>query len=140
MEAPQDVENVESADAFILFNERERDRIAPIVSELTSLRVSTYFWRRDIPVGEAWEQYERHRLRSAHTIVLFLGPSGWGPTHRQLAEEAQALQKPILPVLIGQPPLEALEEVGSLFRNRRYLDLSQGDTVQQLASEIRRYT
>lgn len=140
MEAPQMVENVESVDAFMLYNERERDRVAPIVSQLTSLKVSTYFWRRDIPVGEPWEPYEIGQLRNAHTIVLFLGPGGWGPNHQRLAEEAHKLQKTILPVLIGQPPLEALEELGGLFRDRRYLDLSKGDTVEQLAAEIRRYT
>jgi TIR domain len=109
-------------DAFILYNEREESAQA-VVEELSSQGVSTHFWRRDIAPGEAWEEIENERFRTARTVVVFLGSLGWGPNHRRLAVEAQHSKKRIIPVLIGNPPTEALREVDGMFEKLRYLDL-----------------
>ncbi len=41
-------------------------------------------------------------------------------------------------MLIGAPPEKAFEEADSLFRDKRYLDLTQKGSVKKLAEEIRR--
>ena len=53
-----------SVDAFILFNDKE-DTVLNIVKKLELKGVSTYFWRRDIPVGEPWSDIEKEILRYA---------------------------------------------------------------------------
>ena len=128
-----------SIDAFILYNPQET-AIEKIVNELSSRNIRTYFNRRDNVVGEEWEKMEGERLRSAEAVVVFLGDSGWGPNQKGLAERAQSLQKRILPVLIGQPPDNAFDEAGGLFRRRVYLDLRELDSASltKLADEIRR--
>ena len=126
-------------DAFILFNEHET-LVESIVGELQSSGVSTYFWRSDVPIGEAWEGLEAQQLRDAYNVCVFLGSSGWGPTHLKITQEAQRLQKRIIPVLIGDPPDQAFEEADGLFRTRRYLDLRTPDpvSIRRLADAIRR--
>ena len=128
-----------SIDAFILYNEQETV-VEGIVDELSSHNISTHFWRRDIPVGDDWKKIEDERLKSARAVVVFLGDSGWGPNHLRLAREARALQKRMLPVLVGSPPDSAFVEVDGLFRDRRYLDLRKADSASlaRLEQEIRR--
>jgi hypothetical protein len=125
-------------DAFILFNERE-NVVESIVGELSSRDISTYFWRRDIPIGERWREVEEERLGSARAVVVFLGSEGWGPNHLSLAVQAQELKKRIIPVLIGDPPKEALGEADGLFEGLRYLDLRvrSGASLTRLAEAIR---
>jgi hypothetical protein len=112
----------EPIDAFILFNERE-EGVASIVDELTVQGVSTYFWRRDIKAGEAWEKVESEKIRSAGAVLVFLGDHGWGQYHLRLAIEALSVGTHIIPVLIGEPPPEAFKEAGGIFVNLRYVDL-----------------
>ena len=132
-EAPE-----EPVDAFILFNEGE-DIVEGIVGDLSLRDISTYFWRRDIPVGERWREVENAQLRNARAVVIFLGSKGWGPNHLRLAGEAQELEKRIIPVLIGDPPNEALAEAGGLFERLRYLDLriKSAGALARLADAIR---
>jgi KAP family P-loop domain. len=109
-------------DAFILFNESEK-QVPTIVDHLEAEGISTYFWRRDIEVGEDFIKSEGDFIRSAKTVVVFLGSAGWGPTQSTLARQAQQLERRILPVLIGDPPSSAFDEIGGLFRRLRYVDL-----------------
>jgi hypothetical protein len=110
-------------DAFILFNERE-DAVVGIVDELEKRGVSTYFWRRDVLAGESTSAVENARLEEARTVVVFLGNSGWGPSHKSIAERARPTKR-LIPVLIGNPPDAALNEIGGLFRDPRYVDLRE---------------
>jgi len=123
-------------DAFILFNERE-EGVAGIVEQLQALGISTYFWRRDVEPGETWEELEGVKLREARVVLVFLGRAGWGPNHLRITEEAQRLEKRIIPLLIGDPPEEAFEEAGRLFRNRRYLDMKRPESLDLLVDAIR---
>lgn len=129
----------ESVDAFILFNEQE-NQVEKIVEMLSERRVFTYFWRRDIAIGESWAGIETRQLELAKTVVIFLGNAGWGPTQREIGKSAIKLNKPIIPVLIGDPPPESFEDVSGLFNQLRYLDMRvlSGDNVDRLAREIRR--
>jgi hypothetical protein len=122
-------------DAFILFNEREV--VAPIVEQLQARGISTYFWRRDVEPGEEWERLEARTLREARVVLVFLGRAGWGPNHLRIAEEAQRLEKRIIPLLLGDPPEEAFEEAGRLFRVRRYLDMRSPQSLEALVASIR---
>lgn len=126
-------------DAFILFHEPE-EAVAPIVEALEGRGVSTHFFRRDIYAGERFKDIEAKRLEEARTIVVFLGDRGWGPTHLELANRALELKKQLIPVLVGNPPEDAFEKVGSLFRDRLYVDLRKGDEtgIEQLVRSIQR--
>lgn len=127
------------ADAFILYNEKQTD-VEAIISKLESNGISTYFWRRDIPAGEPWEEYESRQLREARTVLVFLGDSGWGPNHLRIAQEAQSLGKRLIPVLTGNPPEADLDNADGLFRKRRYLDLRQvtPDGIDLIVREVQR--
>ena len=137
MDPPQTDTPTKSVDAFILFNEEE-ESVAKIVDELSSLGISTYFWRRDISFGARWENIESDKLRAALAVVVFLGRRGWGPTHLKLTKEAQSLNKDIIPVLIESPTNDAWDEADGLFRKLRYVDLARSNSVAELAQEIRR--
>jgi hypothetical protein len=109
-------------DAFILFNEKEDD-VAILVELLEAQGVKTYFWRRDIPLGTSWTDVEDQRLRDARAVLVILGKHGWGPTHLEIARQAQALGKRIIPVLLDDPPMGAMAEASELFVRLRYADL-----------------
>ena len=115
-------------DAFILFNERE-SAVQEVVDELERRAVSTYFWRQDIEAGQEWQSIEARNLAAARTVLVFLGPEGWGATHLKLAREAQQLAKPLIPVLLGDPPPGDAEKLGGLFTTRRYIELRQRDSA-----------
>jgi len=117
-------------DAFILFNEREKV-VPSIEARLTKEGITTYIWNRDIPVGDAWEEFEHNMLQSmlqsAAVILLFLGSQGWGPTHLKLASHAREAGKRIIPVLIGDPAGDAFDKLDGLFRKLRYVDLRRDE-------------
>jgi KAP family P-loop domain len=114
-------------DAFLAYHESE-DRIATINAGLEATGLHTHFWRTDIKIGELAD--EAPQLRASRNVVVFLGSKGWGPNHRRIVESAVAQAKRILPVLIGDPPKEALDEVGGLFRRIRYLDWRAEDPAK----------
>lgn len=126
-------------DAFILHNERE-EAVPRIVEGLAARGITTYFWRRDVDVGEKWKTLESERLRLARLVLVFLGATGWGPNHKPLAGEAQKLGKRILPVLIGPPPTGAITELDGLFEETRYFDLQtvNESALNALADVVRR--
>lgn len=107
---------------FLLYNEREK-LPDTIVAELRNRGTSLYFYRSDLRYGENIKEREASKMRHARAAVILLGDAGWGISQAELAQEAVSLGKPILPVLIGSPPEEAMDQVGSLFRLRRRLDL-----------------
>lgn len=112
----------ERSEVFLLYNEREK-RADEVVSELRERGVRLYFYRRDLPLGGNIREIETSRLQSASVFVVLLGSEGWGVSQAELGQQAVALGKPIVPVLIGDPPEQAMEQVGALFRLRRRLDL-----------------
>ncbi len=114
-------------DAFLAYHEGE-DRVAMINAGLEEAGLHTHFWRTDIKIGEPAD--EAPQLRASRNVVVFLGSNGWGPNHRRIVESAVTQAKRILPVLIGDAPREALDEVGGLFRRIRYLDWRAEDPAK----------
>lgn len=127
----------DNPDIFLLYNERE-EMPNTIASELRHREVSLYFYRSDVPFGGKISEIEADRLKTARGVVVLLGDQGWGVSQAQLGQEATQLGKPILPVLIGSPPDEAMDQVGRLFRDRRRLDLRKPspELFDQLADAI----
>src|SRR4051794_15790715 len=125
-------------EAFVLYNDNET-AIAGIVDALMQRNVSTYYFRRDVPVGAEMEAVEQERLASSATVVIALGDHGWGPNQLRLASQARALEKAILPVLIGKPSERDLDQLDGLFRKLRYLDLRHFSppSFDELANAIR---
>jgi hypothetical protein len=116
----------EQRKVFLLYNERETG-VEEIVGRLHSLLTPTYFFPRDVTPGEDIEKIEDLKLRQASTVVVMLGAQGWGSWQRMLVERAVAMQKHIIPVLIGSPPEGALDDVGQLFQYRQRVDLTRGE-------------
>ncbi|MBE2287597.1 MAG: TIR domain-containing protein, partial [Prosthecobacter sp.] len=126
-------------DAFILYHEKEKN-VEVITADLELRGITTYFWRRDIAVGEPWQDVESQKLRDSRVVLVFLGAAGWGPNHLRIALEAQSLQKRLLPVLLGTPPDSALDDAGGIFRSRRYLDfreMTHEEGIESLVKAIR---
>ncbi|WP_158900143.1 P-loop NTPase fold protein [Burkholderia sp. L27(2015)] len=135
--AATELSSFEQHRVFLLYNERE-DGIDKIADLLHSFEISTYFFRRDGKPGDEFEKIEDTELRQSSTVVIILGERGWGPTQRKLAERAVILQKQIIPVLIGNPPEEALDDIDGLFRRRLRVDLTGGSgSFDQLLNAIR---
>lgn len=115
--------------AFFLYNEQESD-IDKIAAALESRKVSFHFWRRDVTYGSSVSELEYQEFDTASTIVVFLGRYGWGPNQKTLAETARNSDRRILPVLIGDPPEVAFDDVGRLFKELRYFDLRKIDDAR----------
>ena len=130
-------ESVNADDIFLLYNEKEED-IDPIAQTLKSAGLSVYFYRRDLPVGSDIQAVESEKLRSARAVVVLLGKHGWGPTQREIAFQAESLQKIIVPVLIDEPPADALTDVDGMFQRRRRIDFRERAVIGhvELALEI----
>ena len=79
-------------DAFVLFNEKESE-VKALVQEVEKQGISTYFWRRDIGIGQPWGKIEEEHIKGARSVLIFLGHAGWGPTHLRITREAQQLKK-----------------------------------------------
>jgi hypothetical protein len=126
-------------EAFILFNEHENG-VKAVVEALDAAGVTTYFWRRDIEIGERWGEIEAQKLREAVAILIFLGEKGWGPNHIRLTREALDLNKRIIPVLVGDVPEAALGEADGLFRHKRYIEVREPnpESIETLVQAIRR--
>ena len=116
-------------DAFILYNSNE-SAIVTVVQELEKRGVKAFFSPRDIAPGEAWQEIEDRQLKDARTVVVFLGAAGWGPQHLPLTERADRMNKRIIPVLVSDPPVGALDAAGALFRTLQYVDLRQPNSAE----------
>lgn len=112
-------------EVFLLYNEQEKV-VDEIADELRARGVPAYFFRRDLPFGGEIEKIEEAKLRDARLVLVALGSLGWGPSQRALAQRAIALNKRIIPVLVGRPPEEAMDDLDGLFRRLRWVDLTQG--------------
>lgn len=132
-----DAEAAESV--FLLYNEQEKDP-EEVVAQLRERGMSVYFYRTDFPIGGDVPSGEAARLDAAPAVVVLLGHRGWGPTQRKIAQQAVALEKPIIPALIGKPPQGALDDVGGLFGRLRRVDLTKPSPAayDELARAIRK--
>lgn len=137
---PDNVPPLGVVDAFILFNERE-EVVVPLVEQLESAGIRTYFFRRDIDPGADLQRIELENLLAAKVVLVFLGPLGWGPTHERLVDEAMRLAKVLIPVLVGQPPEDALVRGRGIFQRLRYIEIKSikesDEAIYQLANQIR---
>lgn len=128
-----------NSEVFLLYNERETfpDFVA---SELRDRGVSLYFYRSDLPLGSNIRDIEAKQLRAARGVVVLLGNEGWGVSQAEIGQQAVSLGKPIVPVLIGNPPEQAMDQVGALFRTYRRLDLREPSPAlfDELARAIER--
>ncbi len=113
-------------DAFLLFNNEERSLVEEIEKRLRQANIEAWLWNRDVPAGSDWESLETRVLDEASTAVAFLGVHGWGPNHRRFTARAVDLQKQIIPVLIGNPPEDAMIEFDELFKRLRRVDFRSG--------------
>ncbi len=127
-----------AVDVFLLYNEREKV-VDEIHQALEDHGISTFYWRKDIPIGETWDEVEGQHLADAHAVLVLLGDAGWEPQQVELTRKANALGKFIMPILVGNPPDEALSEIDGLFKRKRYLDLRvlNEKSIQQLVDAIR---
>lgn len=125
-----------SVDAIVIYNNKDENAVKDIVKQFKSFEISTHFFNDDIRFGDPIDEY--NQLRAALIVVVFLGQHGWGPTHLKLTQDAQKLEKDIIPVLLDHSPEEALDSADGLFRKRRRVDLGGANTISDLVQEILR--
>lgn len=114
---------------FLLYNEQDRDGARQVGRLLEAEGFRTFYFDRDVPIGETVEK-DSAALRSARIVIVILGPSGWGPTQRRMAHEAFDLQKSMFQVrTTGKIPRSAAQEADKLFGKARWLDLSTMDAA-----------
>lgn len=115
-----------NTDALFLYNERETI-VDTIVKRIDESGYATFFWRRDTPFAEKIDKLEAEHLETTTHVLLLLGEHGWGPNHLRLAQKAIEQEKKPIPVLIGNPPEGALEEMNGYFKEHRWVDLRAMD-------------
>jgi hypothetical protein len=120
-------------DTFLAYNDAEGAVVDRIGTGLNNRGLSVK-WRISAPL----ESFEPD-VSAARTVVVLLGAAGWGKLQESFVFHAIALSKPIVAVLVGDPPSEALERVNGLFRDRQYLDLRSLDEsgIDNLATALR---
>lgn len=112
---------------LLLYNEQEK-AVDEIAEGLRARGLPTSSFRRDVSFGSEFAKIEEEevKLQDARLILILLGSVGWSSSQRVLAQRAIALNKRIVPVLVGHPPAEAIDDLDGLFRRLRWVDLTQG--------------
>jgi hypothetical protein len=116
---------------FLCHNSADKPLIKEIADRLElDFGVEHFLDAFDIPTGEAFRPWIEQALRNSTGRAIFLGSSGWGPTHRWEAEQAIALKAAdsdfrLIPVAlpgIREDDMSMLGD-GSLFRDLNWADL-----------------
>ncbi len=81
-------------DAFFLYNEREKV-VDEIHEALEKRGLQLFFWRKDIPIGETWDEVESQALTNSHVVCVFLGAEEVGSTHLPLTKKAKEMEASI---------------------------------------------
>lgn len=124
-------------DVFLLYNQRE-EGVERVAEKLRAEGIATYYYRRDVPLGGDFVNIETAKLRDALLVLILLGPLGWGPSQRTLAQRAIAINKRIIPVVLDLAPEEALNDLDGLFRRLRWVNLKHDEgAFDQLVVTIR---
>lgn len=113
----------EPFDAFLIYNEQETD-VDPLAEALRRRGLKIYFFRTDVSPGQSFQDIEDAALANARCVIIVLGPSGWGPSQLPLASKAIEMGKVSFPVIVGQVPDGALDEINGHLRYHLYIDLS----------------
>lgn len=132
---------------YMLYNERDLSAVESIAKSLERLGIRTSFFLPDFSPSSGRANFERQRYQTACCVVVFLGDHGWGPIQEPIAEEVSALERPIILVLTGEPPSDAIDpdrvppRIRSILRMRQYFDLSSPtpERTRELADAIRRF-
>ncbi|MBT1710739.1 TIR domain-containing protein [Fulvivirgaceae bacterium PWU5] len=118
------MEEEEPPEVFIVYKEIDNEKVRLINEAIRSWGISTYFWGRDMRYGDNWLEKEFRVLRGAKTVLVFLGENGWGTFHLQLTQEAQRLNKRIIPVLLGTLRADFRRQANGLFVQVRYVEMA----------------
>jgi len=119
---------------FLCHNSADKPLIKEIADRLElDFGVLHFLDAFDIPTGEAFRIWIERALQESTGCAIFLGASGWGPTHRWEAEQTIARRAVdsdfrLIPVAlpgIRDEDMNALGD-GSLFRDLNWADLRNG--------------
>ena len=126
-------------EVFLLYNHLELASVRPVYFALKERSIDAYLDAFDLPPGSNWSEFEGSILALNPVVVLFLGPLGWGKSHRQLAIELQLSKgSRIIPVLLKGAPLDALDDARGVFRDLRYVEVEpeNPDSVNSLIAQV----
>jgi WD40 repeat protein len=119
---------------FLCHNSADKPLIKEIADRLElDFGILHFLDAFDIPTGEAFRIWIERALKESTGCAIFLGSSGWGPTHRWEAEQALARRAVdpefrLIPVAlpgIREEDMKALGD-GSFFRDLNWADLRNG--------------
>ena len=120
-----------TTDAFALYNRQKSNALDRVIGLLEEQGVSTYFSRQRSQIYPS-ELLDAQRLASTRTVLVFLGSEGWDHNQREVAQSLLDGNKPLIPVLIGDPTPAAMDELRGLFRSSRVRDLRRGNGLAEL--------
>lgn len=137
----------QTIDALFLYNEREALQVLPIVEAVKARGFQTFFWNKDLPIGDKVAGKEEEILYRVRNVIICLGNAGWGPNHLRLAQLAEKIQQKqqaesknsfrIIPAIIGDTDSEVIGEVKA-FVDLRRLELREvnDDSISELVEAM----
>ncbi|MCB9524553.1 MAG: toll/interleukin-1 receptor domain-containing protein [Myxococcales bacterium] len=108
---------------FLSYNSKDRRYIEQLKRLLAGFGVKTWLDTENLPYGIPYQRALESSLVRSTAVVVAVGAHGLGPVQQREFEAAEALRKPIVPVLLpGAPPTS----MGAFLRTYRWIDLTGG--------------
>lgn len=121
----------ESPQVFISSTYSDRDWIRRFVDQLQSAGQNVWYYEREVPVGEPWEDKLENGLRNSEYIVLLVSPRSINSSWFNFELGASlGMGKRVIPIVAKD--LKAGELPGPI-RSRRYIAM---DSPEDVAKEV----
>ncbi len=121
---------------FISYSAQDMPMARALVDKLRSVDVTGWMDASDVSSGTAISSAIRHALQSSSAVVVLLSPAALSSKWVNFeVGAAEALAKPIIPVLLGGENIE--DQLPDIFKQRRWLD-ARNRSMEQVADDIER--
>lgn len=139
-------EREERCRVFLCHNSRDKDVVKQVAEALAlEFGIPHFLDEYAIPTGEAFVPWIEEALGESSGCAIFLGGSGWGPTHRWEAERALGRYRrdpsfKLIPVVlsgVSDDDMAALGD-GSLFKDLNWADLRESLDDPEQIDKLRR--
>src|SRR6516225_5259903 len=122
-------------DAFLSYSSKDKLGARKLKHLLEARRLTIWFDEDQLRPGLSWQPLLEQGLQRAGCVVVAVGSSGIGPWQneetRAALSSAEALQRPVIPVLLpGSPPGDSA--LSAFLRTRTWVDLHDGYADDQI--------
>jgi len=108
-------------DAFLSYNSKDKREVRALAEKLRDRGLRVWFDEWELAPGRRWKEAIEVALRSARSVVVFVGPSGVGPWQDDLLALVIERGTPVIPVLLPKAPREP--ELPLLLQAFNWVDL-----------------